>query len=820
MTPDELAAHDLLSELRTRIATQRLPYQQGVEARALTSLWDLFGLTRKAMKDHPGCSKFAQLATNMLNVDLRPFTAKWHRAFEAGILDSRDGANEFRAELGQVRTRLVAFAQQLQVMAYGAMTPDAETPNAITDQEIADCLKPLKFGVDASLESGKSISDDEAEEIKLRRAARMLPANTGMDAVGLTLSGGGIRSATFCLGVIQVLAQRGLMKDVDYLSTVSGGGYTGAFVTSLIGGGQGFDQLATPFGPDSDPVRHVRQNAKYLSVIDLKSRWTLVVGTIAGLILNWLAPLALLAVLAIVAISLSLSADFWANTSVAFGGLTLFSVLIYGFSLKFDLARWPKMAVALLSAITLCFAALAISERGFAQFEAVPYALPIALAATFSVVAAPVAIRFLPVFRADSSRRLLFTVTLYAAGMIVPVLGLLCFYALRHLAGQHPMEGEPWWSPLHYAEGFLLLYVIAAGAGLFSLFVLDVNLTGPHKLYRDQLAQTFIWPTGAEDLALSKMNPKHLAPYHLINATVNLPSSRKLVLRDRKGDFFLFSKHWAGSTAVEYKRSSCWQATGSPMDLATAMAISGAAASPQMGLGSLPSLSALMTLLNIRLGFWISNPRKPPPLTPPGFFCLLKEMTGSFMSEEDTWLNVSDGGHIENMGLYELLRRRCKFIICVDGEADPESTFHGQLTLVRHALIDLGVGIEPHLEDMRPDPKSRYSKTHAQLFRIKYPERSKDMPAGIGLLLYLKLSLTGDEAELLKRYRLIHPDFPHQSTIDQFYDEEQFEAYRQLGVHVANGNFAPALLTTNPNPTDVREWFRQLAANMLEPLGN
>jgi hypothetical protein len=187
------------------------------------------------------------------------------------------------------------------------------------------------------------------------------------------------------------------------------------------------------------------------------------------------------------------------------------------------------------------------------------------------------------------------------------------------------------------------------------------------------------------------------------------------------------------------------------------------------------------------------------------------------MSEEETWLNVSDGGHIENMGLYELLRRRCKFIVCVDGEADPESTFHGQLTLVRHAQIDLGVRIEPHLDEMRPDPKSRYSKTHAQLFRIKYPDRNGDMPAGIGLMLYLKLSLTGDEAELLKRYRLVQPDFPHQSTIDQFYDEEQFEAYRQLGVHVAEGTFAPALMTDNPMPPDIREWFRQLAANMLEP---
>ncbi|CCD95357.1 conserved membrane hypothetical protein [Bradyrhizobium sp. ORS 375] len=815
MTPDELAAHDLLSELRTRIATQPLAYQHGIETSALKSLWDIFDLTRKAMKDHPGCAKFARAATNMLNVDLRPFTAKWHRALEAGVLNSRDGANEFRAELAGLRERLVTFAQELQVMAYGSMTPDEKTPDPLTHDEIAQCFGPLKFGVEAQADSERSMFEDEAKEIAARRSQRELPANAGMNAVGLALSGGGIRSATFCLGVIQVLAERGLMKHVDYLSTVSGGGYTGAFLTSLIGSGQGFEQLARPFGPDTGPVRHVRQNAKYLSVIDLKSRWTMVIGTVAGLILNWLAPLAVLSGLAILASYLPSRVRFWADMSLAFGGLCLFAVLIYGFWLKLGWAKVPRAIVALTSAIALCLLVLALSEWAFRQFETTPFAFPIALAGTFFLVATPIGMRFLPVFHTDAYRRLLFTATLCAAGIIVPVLGLLCFFALRHLAGEDMAPSAPWWNPLHYADGFLVLCTVAAIASLFSLFILDVNLTGPHKLYRDQLAKTFIWPSGRAELPLSDINPDHLAPYHLINATVNVPSSESPVLRDRKSDFFLFSKHWAGSKAVDYQRSSSWRTKGSPMDLATAMAISGAAASPQMGLGSLPSLSALMTLLNIRLGFWIANPRTPPLISSPGFSCILKEMTGWQMSEEEAWLNVSDGGHIENMGLYELLRRRCKFIICVDGEADPESTFHGQLTLVRHALIDFGVQIEPHLDEMRPDPKSRYSKTHAQLFRIHYPKRSEDMPAGTGLLLYLKLSLTGDEAELLKRYRLVHPDFPHQSTIDQFYDEEQFEAYRQLGVHVAEGTFAPALVPQEPS--DIREWFQQLAANMLEP---
>jgi hypothetical protein len=286
-------------------------------------------------------------------------------------------------------------------------------------------------------------------------------------------------------------------------------------------------------------------------------------------------------------------------------------------------------------------------------------------------------------------------------------------------------------------------------------------------------------------------------------------------LRDRKGDFFLFSKCWSGAPAVGYLPTNQWKAAGAEVDLATVMAVSGAAASPQMGLESMPSLSALLTLLNIRLGFWIANPRSAA-MGAPGFVCLLREMTGMGMSESRPWLNLSDGGHIENMGVYELLRRRCKYIVCVDGEADPQSTFEGQMTLVRHAQIDFGVRIEPRLDEIRTDPKSKYSRTHSQLFRIYYPAAADGRPAAIGLMLYLKLSLTGDEAELLKRYRTIHPDFPHQSTLEQFYDEEQFEAYRQLGVHVAEGTFSRALMTQNREPANVEDWFKQLATNMLD----
>ena len=184
----------------------------------------------------------------------------------------------------------------------------------------------------------------------------------------------------------------------------------------------------------------------------------------------------------------------------------------------------------------------------------------------------------------------------------------------------------------------------------------------------------------------------------------------------------------------------------------------------------------------MRLGFWIKKPPTASRLSAPGFACLLRETFSIAMSENRQWLNLSDGGHIENLAVYELLRRRCKFIVCVDGESDPTFTFQGLMTLVRHAQIDFGVRIAPKLDDLRPDPKTGCSKCHFHLCRVHYPE-------GVGLLLYIKLSVTGNESELIKRYWINNPEFPHQTTLDQFFDQEQFEAYRQLGVHAAEGLF-------------------------------
>src|SRR4051812_19860393 len=173
--PDAAAAHEFLCDLRTRISTQRLPYQYGVEARALESLWEVFAQARSAMKNHPGCERFARRTTEMLNVDLRPLTSKWHRAHEEGRLKSRDGANEFRADLEAVQVKLNAFADELHEMAYGTTRRDSETPPAIDRAQVEQLFAALPFGIAADRLIPRAlatcINEVEATAIVARRKA-------------------------------------------------------------------------------------------------------------------------------------------------------------------------------------------------------------------------------------------------------------------------------------------------------------------------------------------------------------------------------------------------------------------------------------------------------------------------------------------------------------------------------------------------------------------------------------------------------------------------------------------------------------------------
>jgi hypothetical protein len=149
------------------------------------------------------------------------------------------------------------------------------------------------------------------------------------------------------------------------------------------------------------------------------------------------------------------------------------------------------------------------------------------------------------------------------------------------------------------------------------------------------------------------------------------------------------------------------------------------------------------------------------------------------LNARSVFVNVSDGGHIENLGLYPLLQRRCRLIIAIDGERDPpdrrrRQKFSGLATAIRYARIDLGIDVCIDLTKVGNEEKGY----HFAVGRIDY---GPGFPSG--WLVYIKSSLTGDENTYIREYSLEHVAFPHEPTGDQFFDEKRFECYRALGYH-------------------------------------
>ncbi|MCP4215046.1 MAG: hypothetical protein GY765_10330, partial [bacterium] len=344
------------------------------------------------------------------------------------------------------------------------------------------------------------------------------------------------------------------------------------------------------------------------------------------------------------------------------------------------------------------------------------------------------------------------------------------------------------------------LYLVGILLLLINFFLLDVNITSLHGFYRDRLSKAFLVFENKEgekkegetkegeqkegtvvhndDLKLSDLNGADtIAPYHLINTTLNVPSSDKTDLRGRNADFFTFSKNYSGSDITGYCKTDTMEELNPHINLGTAMAISAAAASPAMGTMTKSGYTFMLTLLNARLNYWVPNPFKinSPRLTPHDKFMfqfagpkyLFKEAFGH-LHEKSQKINLSDGGHIENLAIYQLLKRRCRFIIAVDGEADPNMTFSGLSTLLRYAKIDMGIDIDIDLGKLRKDSNG-HSKKHWTLGKIKYAEKKENQEEEVGLLLYIKLSVLGNETEYIKDYRRHNPKFPHQSTADQFF---------------------------------------------------
>ena len=308
---------------------------------------------------------------------------------------------------------------------------------------------------------------------------------------------------------------------------------------------------------------------------------------------------------------------------------------------------------------------------------------------------------------------------------------------------------------------------------------------------------------GREELLLHEIDShRRGAPYHLLGATANALDWRRPALPVEN---FVFSPGFCGTESIGYKATE--QNGGGRMDLATAVAVSGAAISPSYFRNWL--VRCLLLVLNLRLGQWLPNPIMGAPLQSPTILQLLWGLRRPANARR--CLFVTDGGHNENLGLSELLARRCSLIIVSDASQDPRLTYCDLAKLIQSARIRHGIefteldgestlcvegripnglsaadnrGETPTAKSL--DPPAR----HFFCAKIRYPDGGESLTDGPlsavkeGLLVYLKPALSGDEDLDIKYYKSHSSEFPHEATADQAFEPEQIEAYRRLGFHI------------------------------------
>jgi hypothetical protein len=348
----------------------------------------------------------------------------------------------------------------------------------------------------------------------------------------------------------------------------------------------------------------------------------------------------------------------------------------------------------------------------------------------------------------------------------------------------------------------------------------EVNRFSLNGLYRNRLTRAFLGGarpsrepdpfTGFDPVdnvrmhTLLKQDGDRIL-YPIVNVALNVTASEKLAWQERKAEPFIFSPLYSGSAMLAPEGGPPGRRTGAYIDssryggseadyamegsgvsLATAMSISGAAASPNMGYNSSPATAFLMTLFNVRLGAWLPNPACAPSMgdrikrsgPSNSLRAVLRELGGA--TDDRGWdIYLSDGGHFENLGLYEMIRRRCRYIVVSDAGADPGCAYSDLGGAVRKAKIDLNVDIrfDQLRISSRDKPLEGLPPQRAwALGEISYPE------GGTGRILYLKPSYFGQDLPVdVVSYAAASKTFPHESTGDQFFSESQFESYRRLG---------------------------------------
>jgi len=415
----------------------------------------------------------------------------------------------------------------------------------------------------------------------------------------------------------------------------------------------------------------------------------------------------------------------------------------------------------------------------------------------------------------------------FIAGLLIAVASLI-HYILR--LESDIGDDVLYWYQLQQIDQHAPINWIVMGAcllllGLFASRV-DINEFSLNAFYRSRLVRCYLGATrpatqrhpqnftnfdDADDICLAKLvaanesGPTLAGPFHIVNCALNLGGSSDLTVHTRHSANYTLTPLHCGSRyparakansdpeELGYVKTKVYGGEDNQPTLGQAISISGAAASPNMGYHTSTVVAFLLTLFNVRLGWWLPKPDPKDAKDPSPWFSLHYLVTELFglADARANFLAISDGGHFENLAAYELIKRRCKVIIIGDAECDPDLKFEGLGTLIRMCKVDFNATIDINVASIAKGT-CEWSDGRCAIGRIWY---NGDVEPS-GHLIYLKASMTGHEDTAILQYKSAHATFPHESTGNQFYAEDQFESYRLLGKDIATATFKPAINET------------------------
>ena len=353
-----------------------------------------------------------------------------------------------------------------------------------------------------------------------------------------------------------------------------------------------------------------------------------------------------------------------------------------------------------------------------------------------------------------------------------------------------------------------------------------------------------------DDLLLTDYRPQqHGGPVHLMTTCVNQTKDPRggLFNQDRRGLALTVAS--GGLMQISQRGWTPLQGRGA-LTLGTWVAISGAAVAPGMGNATRGGLSALATFAGLRLGYWWdratrdNQDRSASPLLAKSLG-LLRETFGVFRGTDHPDWFLTDGGHFENTAAYALLAERAELIVLADCGADPQYRFGDLENLVRKARIDLQAEVLFQRPKQAAAPKAARNDGLHQRYRLAAPPRPPAWPvemdafgslndlkspdsqaclalarivyhgerSGSGLLIVIKPNLAAGLPVDLVNFKAENPEFPQQSTADQFFSEAQWESYFQLGTFLGGKltkAFVDRLLAEHAN------WFEADDRSPLE----